>query len=184
MASPNNTEHHTGTESAGHSGSAAFPPFNAETFAPQLFWLVLTFGVLYLVMSRIALPKIGEVIEERQERIQRDLDAAERLKDETDQAIASYEQALGDARANASAIASETRDKVNAEIDTERTRVEDELAGQLAEAETRIAATRADALSNVDEIATDVAGTVVSQLIGQDVSADEIRKALGAAASK
>lgn len=184
MAKAESSELHTGTEAhGGHDAGSAFPPFNAETFAPQLFWLVLTFSALYLIMSRIALPRIGEVIEERADRIQRDLDAAERLKNETDAAIASYEQALADARSNASSIASETREKVNAEIEAERGRVEAELTQKLDAAEQRIAETREKALSNVDDIATDVAGEVVAQLTGQSASADEIRSALGAARS-
>ncbi len=184
MAKAETSEVHTGTEAhGGHDAGGAFPPFNAETFAPQLFWLALTFAALYLILSRIALPRIGAVIEERAERIQRDLDAAERLKNETDTAIASYEQALADARSNASSIASETREKVSAEIEAERTRVESDLAAKLEAAEQRITETRQKALANVDEIATDVAGEVVAQLTGTNASADEIRNALGATRS-
>ncbi|MEM1371872.1 MAG: F0F1 ATP synthase subunit B, partial [Pseudomonadota bacterium] len=170
MASPDSTELTTSTGADGSAQSASFPPFNAETFAPQLFWLVLTFTALYLIMSRVALPRIGDVIEERQERIQRDLDNAERLKEETEQAIAAYDQALADARANASSIASETREKVTAEIDAERARVEEELTAKLAEAEERISETRASALSNVDSIASDLGVAMVYRLLGESPS--------------
>ena len=86
------------TEAAAHSGGGGLPQLDAHTFAPQLFWLVLTFGALYFILSRVALPRIGEVLEERADRIVRDLEAAQRLKDDTDKALADYEKALADAR--------------------------------------------------------------------------------------
>ena len=91
---------------------SGLPQLNVADFAPQLIWLALTFGLLYLIMSRVALPRIGEVIEERSQRIQRDLDEAERLKGETEKALGAYEQALAEARAKAQGIAKETRDKL------------------------------------------------------------------------
>ena len=107
-----------------------FPPLDPGTFAPQLFWLALTFGLLYLLLKRFALPRVGEVIEERRDRIERDLAQAEKLKAETEQALANYEQALGEARAKASAIAKDMRDKLTAEVDEERAKVDAEIAGQ------------------------------------------------------
>ncbi len=181
---PNDEQLHTGTEAAGGSSAVVFPPFNTDTFAPQLIWLTITFIALYYMMSRISLPRIGEVIEERNDRIQRDLDAAERLKDETDKALAAYEQAFADARTNANQIASDTRAKLSAEVEAERIRVEDELNAKLADAEQRIAATRSKAMASVNEIAGDVAASVVAKLIGKDASADEIRQALASSGNK
>src|SRR6476646_11159082 len=87
-----------------------FPPLDPGTFAPQLVWLALTFGLLYLLMKRVVLPRVGEVIEERSDRIKRDLTQAEKLKTDTATALANYEQALGDARTTANAIAKGMRD--------------------------------------------------------------------------
>ncbi len=181
---PNDAQHHTGTEAPGGHSAVVFPPFNTDTFAPQLIWLTITFVALYYLMSRVSLPRIGEVIEERNDRIQRDLDAAERLRDETDKALAAYEQALADARTNANQIASDTRAKLSAEVDAERARLETELGTKLADAETRISATRTKAMASVNEIASDVAASVVAKLIGKDASADEIRQALSSAGNK
>lgn len=163
---------------------AGLPQLNANDFAPQIFWLVVTFAALYLIMSRVALPRVGEVIEERRDRIQRDLDAAERLKGETEKALAGYEKALSDARANASGIARETRDRLAGEVDKEKAKVDSEIAAKLADAEKRIGQTKAKALASVSEIAVDTAGAVLSKLIGQDVGADEIKKALAPAAGE
>ncbi|MEQ8824749.1 MAG: F0F1 ATP synthase subunit B [Filomicrobium sp.] len=169
---------HTSTGAHGGHESASFPPFNVDTFAPQLVWLAITFTALYVLMSRLVLPRIGEVIDERRERIQRDLDSAERLKTDTDKALADYEKALGDARANAGAIARDTREKLDAKVAERQRAVDDEIAGRLAEAETRIQDVRTKALASVDEIATDVASAVVKQLIDTDVSASDIQSAL------
>src|SRR5262245_6738091 len=91
---------------SGHSGG--FPPFEKDTFPSQLLWFALTFVALYLLMSRIALPRIGSIIEERRKRIEGDLAEAQRFKGESDAAIAAHEKALADARARAQMLANET----------------------------------------------------------------------------
>lgn len=163
-------------EGAAHA--KVFPPLDPGTFAPQLIWLALTFGLLYLVLKRVALPRVGEVIEERAERIKRDLAQAEKLKTDTEAALANYEQALGEARAKANAIAKGMRDKLTAEVDKERAKVEAAIAAKLAEAERRITDTKAKALNSVGDIASEVAGAIVVRLIGREVSKDEVQKAL------
>ncbi|HPG88260.1 MAG TPA: F0F1 ATP synthase subunit B' [Hyphomicrobium sp.] len=171
-------------EAAHEASKAGLPQLNPDTFVPQLFWLVLTFVTLLFVMSKIALPRVGEVIEERTERIQRDVDAAGRLKADTDKALADYEKALADARANASGIAKQTREKLSSETDAEKARAEAGITAKLAEAETRIAATKTKALTAVNDIAAETARAVVSKLVGQDVSLDDVKKVLQPAAAK
>lgn len=166
----------TAKEAGGHG--KVFPPLDPNTFAPQLIWLALTFGLLYVILKRVALPRIGEVIEERRDRIKRDLEQAERLKVETEQALATYEAALADARAKAGAVAKEARDKLNAEIEAEKAKVDAQIAQQLAEAEASIAQTKSKALASVEEISADVATAIISRLLGREVSRDEVKKAL------
>jgi F-type H+-transporting ATPase subunit b len=168
---------------ATHGGkSGGLPQLNPADFAPQLIWLAITFVVLYFILARVALPRIGEVIEERSDRVQRDLDAAERFKKDTDAALAAYERALSEARSKASTLAKDMRDKLAAETDKERTSVEGQLAAKLADAEARIAATKTKALSSVNEIAAETASAVVSKLLGEDVSPAEVKKVLQPAA--
>lgn len=155
-----------------------FPPFDPTTFAKQLFWLALSFGALYFLMARIALPRIGEVIEERRDRIQRDLDEAARMKSETDAALKAYEQSMAEARGKAQGLAKDTREKLAAQTEAERHRVEGQLNAKLAETEKRIGETKARALSSVDEIAASTAADVVATLTGKQVSSDEVRLAL------
>ena len=148
MATNSHTE-----QPSGHKG--VFPPFNKTTFASQLFWLVIAFVLLYVLMSKLALPRIGAIIESRQKRIADDIADAGKLKIQSDEAIAAYEKALADARARAQAIANETRDKQAAAAEATRKKIEGELNAKLADAEKTIAATKKAAMANVRGIAAD-----------------------------
>ena len=154
------------------------PQLDFSMWPPQLIWLAITFGVLYLLMSKFALPKIGGTIEQRQNRIATDLDEAKRLKDETEKAIAAYEAALAEAKAKAHVIAQETRDTLNAEVELERAKLDAKLAERMLQAEERITKTKEDALKNVEQVASDTASEIVSQLIGSKPSTAAVKKAI------
>jgi F-type H+-transporting ATPase subunit b len=157
------------------------PQLDYHDWAPQLVWLAISFAALYLIMARLALPRIATVLEERRDRIATDLDQAEQLKKQTEEAIAAYEQALAEARARAHAIAQETRDKLGAEVEAERAEVEATLAETLAEAEARIQASKDTALAHVDEVAAETAEMIVKQLVGGKVTKAEVKSAVGKA---
>lgn len=156
------------------------PQLELHDFAPQLVWLVITFVTLYFIMARMALPRIAEVIEERRDRIQRDLDEADRLKEETEQAIASYEAALAEARAKAHGLAQDTRDKLNAEIEKNQRKMDAEIAQSMSEAERRIENSKKEALEHVSEIASDTASALVEKLIGLSQNKDDVKKTIKA----
>lgn len=168
------TEAHEGTEV--HS---AFPPFDATYFPGQLLWLAITFGALYLIMSRVALPRIGSILETRRTRIEGDLREAERLRQETEKAAAAYEEALAEARRNAGVIAEETRASIKADIDGRRADVEAGLASRMAEAEARITADKNAVLANVGSIAAETAQALVAQLTGS-VTPEQAQAAVAA----
>ena len=119
-----------------------------------------------MIVSRFALPRVGSVIDARQNAIEGDLAQAQKLKDESDAALKAYETELASARSRAQAIGNETREKLNAAAEAERKTLEDQLAGKLADAEKQIAATRETAMSNVRGIAADAAGAIVQRLTG------------------
>jgi F-type H+-transporting ATPase subunit b len=147
-------------------GKPPFPPFQRDTFASQIVWLVITFVALYLLISRIAIPRISGILEERSKRVESDFAQAQRAKEEAEAALAAYEKALADARNRAQAIGAEIRDKLNAEAEEKRKALEAQLNAQLAEAEKTIAATKAAAMSNVRGIAVETAAAIVERLIG------------------
>jgi F-type H+-transporting ATPase subunit b len=159
---------------------AGFPPFEADTFASQLLWLAIFFVALYLIASKLALPRVGSIIADRRKRISSDLDEAARMKDAADAAITSYEKALADARTRAQAIAGETRGKVNAEAEARRKDVEAGLQAKLTAAEQTIAATRTAAMANVQGIAQDAAIAIVTRLTGRAPSEADAAAALKA----
>jgi F-type H+-transporting ATPase subunit b len=147
-------------------GHKAFPPFQKDTFASQLVSLTIAFVALYLIVSRIALPRVGSVLDERQNTIEGDLAEAQRLKDESDNALKAYESDLAAARSRAQAISAETREKLNAESEAERKKLEERLSLKLAESEKTIATTREAAMRSVRGIATDTASAIVQRLTG------------------
>jgi F-type H+-transporting ATPase subunit b len=164
MAEP---AHKTGTEQVpkGEHGGG-FPPFQSQTFASQLIWLAIAFVLLYALMAKLALPRVGAIIDSRQKQIEGDFAEAHRLKNESDAAVAAYEKALADARARAQTIANETREKQQAQADATRKSLEGELNVKLVEAEKSIAATKTAAMANVRGIAEDAARAIIERLIG------------------
>jgi F-type H+-transporting ATPase subunit b len=147
-------------------GKPPFPPFNKETFASQLVWLAIFFVALYLLMWKVAIPRIGGIVEARRGRIEGDIAEANRLKEQSDAALKAYEQSLADARGRAQALANETRERLNAEAEESRKKLEAALNAKLAEAERTIAQTKTAAMANVRGIAVDTAGAIVQRLIG------------------
>ena len=150
---------------AGHK--EPFPPFNGETFASQLFWLAICFVFLFVMMWKVALPRIGAIIDNRQKSIDDDLAAAAKFKADSEAAIAAYEKALADARSKAQALANETRDKQAAAAEATRKKLEGELNIKLADAEKTIAATKQAAMANVRTIAADATKAIVERLTGK-----------------
>jgi F-type H+-transporting ATPase subunit b len=154
---------HTGAD-GGHK--APFPPFQKDTFASQLVSLLIAFVALYLIVSRIALPRVGGLLDARQNAIEGDLAEAQKLKDASDDALKAYESELAAARSRAQAIGAETREKLNAASEAERKTLEEKLSLKLAGAEKTIASTRDTAMSNVRGIAADAAAAIVQRLTG------------------
>ena len=171
MATGAHTEHPGG-------GKPQFPPFNKETFASQLVWFAIFFIALYLLISRFAIPRIGGIIEARRSRVEGDLAEANRLKEQSDAALAAYEKSLADARARAQALANETRDRLNAEAEQARRALEAELNARLAKAEQTIAATKTAAMAHVRDIAIDTATAIVERLIGTAPAGNAVQAAV------
>jgi F-type H+-transporting ATPase subunit b len=157
------------------------PQFDATTFPSQLIWLVITFVLLYLVLSRVALPRIASVLEERQKRIGGDLEKAEELKAEAEQVLAEHEAAMAETRAGAHDLIRAAKEEMAAEA----ARRQDELAGRIAattaEAEGRIDAARKAALANIREVAVEVAQDAAKRLIDSDIDRGDAEAAVDAA---
>ena len=157
------------------------PQLDVNAWPPQLFWLAVTFLVLYFIISKIVIPRTGGVIAGRQNQIDSDLASAQRFKADTDKAVAEYEKSLAAARDKAHGIAKDARDALTAEVDKERGKLDGELAEKIADAEKAIQATRSKALASVSDLATEIAADIVSQLTGTSVTKADAAKAVAKA---
>lgn len=156
----------------------AFPPFDPATFPSQLLWLAITFGLFYLFLKRVVVPRVGGIIDVRNDRISQDLDQASKLKGEADAAVAAYEQELAEAKKNANSIGQQAADAAKAEAETARKKIESALDEKLGEAEARISSIKANAMKEVGSIAEDTASAIVEALVGGKASKAEIAAAV------
>ncbi len=157
------------------------PQLNIHDFPPQLVWLAIIFVALYIVMARFALPKVGEVLQMRADRIKDDLDRAASLKAETDQVIAAYEKARADARNQAAAVSRETAAALAQKAAERQAKVGAELAGRVKSAEAGIAAARDKAMADIRSVAADIAADTAKRLVGLTVSPADAQQAVAAA---
>ena len=163
----NGLEHTTATQAQSAPAEKPFPPFDSANFTSLLVWLVLTFGALYLLMSRIALPRVANILEARHNKINADVLAAHAKRKEADQAAAAYQKTLADARTNAQNLAQETHAKLAAEADAKRHALESELAAKLAVAEKQIEETKTKAMANVGQIAQEATTAILEHITGK-----------------
>ena len=171
------THSETGTPQGGDHGGA-FPPFDTSTFASQLLWLAITFGLFFIIVSRVIVPRVSDILEVRRDRISRDLDEANRMKEESDAAIAAYEQELAQARNSAQNIGNTARDAAKTEAEAKRAAADSELNKKLVESENKIAAIRTKAMGEVGTIAKDTVSEIVKELVGSSVTSAEVSKAI------
>lgn len=147
-------------------GSAGMPQLDFSTFGNQIFWLLVTLAVLYWVLSKIALPRIGSVISDRQGAITGDLMQAEEYKKKAKDAEAAYDQALADARTEAGKIIAAQKADIQKELDAAIAKADAEIAARTAELEKRIGAIRESAASDARTVARDVTGELLRSFGG------------------
>lgn len=155
---------------APHEGGG-LPQMDVSTYSSQLFWLALTFVFLYGLLSRMVLPRIGQVLEQRRDRIASDLDKAGVLQRESEEALQAYENALTEARAKAHGLGQETRDRLAEDADAKKVSLQAELSKKLGEAEVKINATKDAALASIRDVANAAVAAVIAQLL--DETADQ-----------
>jgi len=164
------------------TGSAAFPPFESASFLSQIFWLVVVFGLLYWLMSRIALPRVGSILENRRSRIEGDLADAARMQQQATAAGAAYDSKLAEAKTRAQALAQQTHEELLAADEAKRHALEAELNAKMAAAESQISETKTRAMGNVQGIARDAAAAIVQHLTGKAADPQAVDAALSSTA--
>jgi F-type H+-transporting ATPase subunit b len=161
-----------------------FPPFDPSTFASQLLWFAITFALFYYLMSRVAIPRIASILEDRRNRITSDLDLAESLKQQSEAALAGYEKALAEARARATTIAEGARDGAKQAAEVKRRAIEASLAEKLEAAEKRIGEIKSKALADVGEIASETTEALVRSLVDTEIASHEVSEAVTSVMAK
>jgi F-type H+-transporting ATPase subunit b len=172
MTESNSTALAASTESG--PGEATFPPFDPVNFTPMLIWLTLSFGLLYILMSKIALPRVENILQARSEKISNDVSKADALRAKAEEA----EKTIADARAKALALAQETHARLNAEAEAKRHALETELNARLAASEAQVIAMKSKAMENVDAIAHETAAAIVQHITGKPADQNAIARAI------
>ena len=175
------------TATASDASGPKLPQLDIETYASQIFWLIVTFIVLYFLVAKIAMPRIAEVLEGRQERIEDDLDKAETLKKEAYLVKVEYEKALSSAREEAHEATRRAQDEIAKHSAEVEALANQKVANMLKDAEDRIEATRTEASSEKEtvadtleqNVARDIIGDTVKKLVGIDVSPEDVNEAIG-----
>ncbi|MCH7691900.1 MAG: F0F1 ATP synthase subunit B' [Proteobacteria bacterium] len=157
------------------------PQLDTSTYAPQVIWLAITFGVLYVLMTRVALPRISHVLEERRHKIDQNLEKAESLKGDAEAAAAAYEGAMADARARAGDVLGDVREGAARDAAERQAELGARLHADIQEAEAGIAEARDKAVAGIRDLAAEVAHSAAEKLAGETVDAGAVRSAVDAA---
>ena len=154
------------TQAAAEHGANApgMPQLDFATFPNQIFWLLVTLVVIYFILSRVVLPRVGSVLSERQGTITNDISAAEELKLKAQEAEKAYNKALADARTEAQKIAAETKAEIQRDLDIAISKADAEIAARSAEAEEAISEIRKGAVASVKKVANDTAKEIVASM--------------------
>ncbi len=167
----------TGADAAEHT-SSGMPQLNFETFPNQIFWLAIALVIMYFVLSRIALPRIGSVLEDRHNTIANDLEQANNLKRKAEEAEEAYNKALADARAEANRIAEATKADIKKDIDAAVAKADAEIAAKVAESEAQIAEIRKSALKSVEDVANATTEDIVNAILPGSADAKSVKAAI------
>ena len=159
-------------------GETTFPPFDPANFTPLLVWLTLSFGLLYLLMSKIAVPRVENILHARAHNITKNISEANALREKAEEAAAAHEKTIADAKAKAVALAQETHVRLNAETETKRLALEAELNAKLAASEEQVQAMKAKAMGNVEAIASETAAAIVQHITGKPADQKAIAQAI------
>ncbi|MDA5193371.1 F0F1 ATP synthase subunit B family protein [Govanella unica] len=154
------------------------PQLNVADFIPQLFWLAVTFITLYIILAKLALPRVAGVLDARTHQISNDLQAADALKKQADAAKAAYEAGLADARSAATQLIAKTQDAAKAHAEARLKEVGDKLAAEAAQAEARIAKAKDEALAGIRDMAAEASREIVQKLTGLTLDETTVKAAV------
>ena len=154
--------------------SSGMPQLNPEFWVSQIFWLILTFGILYLVLSKIVLPKISENLETRKSQIVENIETAEKQRKESENKIKQFEKIILESKIEAKNFFNEKRQKVLEDIAKKRSALEEDIDSEIGAAEVEINKLRNTSGDKINKIAIETSSDLIRQLIGEDVNSSSI----------
>ena len=163
-----------------HAEKEGLPQLNVSTFPGQIFWLAVTFLLLYWLLRTKALPRVTEILETRQSRIAADLDRATRLREEAEASLLRYQQVVHEAQTKAGTTLRETRERLMADAASRQHEVDAQLGQKIEEADRRIAEAKSKALAELNDVAIQAAQDATQRLIGKTVTREQAANALAA----
>jgi F-type H+-transporting ATPase subunit b len=170
----------TATTAPPPGSEGGFPPFKTESYPSQIFWLVITFVLLFVFVWKVVVPRIGGMIITRKRRIAEELAKAEEDRREAEATWTTYQNAIIEARQQARSLIEETRTHVRADVERAEKAADSQADDAIAQAEARLTQLRAQAREQIRRAAQDAAQSIVSRLIGETVSPDEAAAAVDA----
>ena len=154
------------------------PQLELEYFAPQIIWLIISFTALWVLMAKVALPRIGLILEERQKRISDNLAMAENLKLDADAEIEAYETAISEGKEQARIIISEAIKSSASEAEKQTQELNVSISKMLQEAEDRIESAKSKALENIESSAVEITSDIIGHLTDKEFEETEVKVAV------
>jgi|TARA_A100001011_G_scaffold358783_1_gene404777 F-type H+-transporting ATPase subunit b len=154
--------------------SGGMPQLNPEFWISQIFWLILTFGIMYVVLSKLILPKISNNLESRKSQILENIEAAEKQREDSESKLKEYEEIISKSKIEANSIFNQTKDKVTKDINAKREVLDKQIDKEIAEAEKEIQILRDGAPDKINKIAIEASSELIQKLIGAEVNNSSI----------
>ena len=154
--------------------SEGMPQLNPEFWVSQIFWLTLTFGILYITLSKIILPKISANLELRKSQIQENIEAAEKQREESESKLKEYEDIILKSKFEAINIFKETREKVLKDINAKKETLENQINEEVKKAEREINDLKKTAPEKINKIAVETSSEILKKLMGAEVNNSSI----------
>ena len=160
------------TVSAAESGG--MPQLNPEFWISQIFWLIITFGILFIVLTKVILPKISDNLETRKSQILENIETADKQKEESQKKIDEYEKIILDSKLKAKSYFNEAREKILDDINKKRAALEKDLDEEISEVEKELSDLKNKSGEKINKIAAETSAELIKELIGEEVNSSSI----------
>ena len=154
--------------------SGGMPQLNPEFWISQIFWLIITFGILFIVLTKVILPKISDNLETRKSQILENIETADKQKEESQKKIKEYEKIILDSKLKAKSYFNEAREKILVDINKKRAALDKDLDKEISEVEKELSDLKNKSGEKINKIAAETSAELIKELIGEEVNSSSI----------